>query len=362
MDSYVPNGSWSENRLNVQRVPIEGSNARATIATPKAANSCSSNSTTGETVCTANNTDVYLINGSALTNTLTSGATGSANFTGGSCQNCGVIVDATTNTAWLGIGTNTPPGSAYQSLDLGTGTFASLINSVTGIAEDISIDPIRHLILSPNEAGTYEILQTKPTIGLFENTVGIPDLDSAAEDCTTGIALSTIEFTNQLYIADLSQATFTSGSPAGSWTAPSQIQTFPEFTTFMDGTAGIAVAPNTHLGVVTGEFGGSSFGVIQLPSTSGSGTPAVVDWVAANLPKMPNGLAFDTGLDPHPVTAYVSPNNGKAFALIVDDARTFVAVIDMQALLTALRTAGTHSVSPSVDLLATGIVTFVAVQ
>lgn len=356
----MPNGSWSENRLNIQRVPIEGNNARATIAAPNTVNSCSSNSTTGETVCTANNTDVYLINGSVLTSTLTSGATGEANFSGGSCQNCGVIVDATTNTAWLGIGTKT--GSAYQSLDLGTGAFASPIDSETGISEDMSIDPNRHLILSPNEAGTYEILQTEPTIGLFENLVAMSlELDSAAEDCTTGIALSTIEFTNKLFIADLSQATFTPGSP-GSWTAPSQTQTFPEFSELKSGTSGIAVAPNTHLGVVTGEFGGSSFGVIQLPSTSGSGTPAVVDYVEANLPNMPNGLAFDTGLDPHPVTAYVSPNSGKAFALIVDDVRAFVAVIDMQALLLAPRTPGTHSVSPSVDLLATGIVKFVQVQ
>jgi hypothetical protein len=109
VDSYVPNGRWGQGPVNVQRVPIEGSNARATIVTPNAANSCSSNSTTGETVCTANNTDVYLINGSALTNTLTSGATGAANFSGGVCQNCGVIVDATTNTAWLGISTTTGP-------------------------------------------------------------------------------------------------------------------------------------------------------------------------------------------------------------------------------------------------------------
>jgi len=83
-----------------------------------------------------------------------------------------VIVDAATNTAWLSIGTSNT-GSAYQSLDLGTGTFAAPIDSKTGLSEDIALDPILHLILSPNEAGTFEILQTEPTASLFENNLAI---------------------------------------------------------------------------------------------------------------------------------------------------------------------------------------------
>jgi hypothetical protein len=55
-------------------VPLEGSHSKATIVAPNAVNSCSSNSTTGTTVCVANNTDVYLINGSTLSTTLSSSA------------------------------------------------------------------------------------------------------------------------------------------------------------------------------------------------------------------------------------------------------------------------------------------------
>ncbi len=33
----------------------------------------------------------------------------------------------------------------------------------------------------------------------------------AAEDCTTGIALAADEFTDNIYITDLTQATFTAG-------------------------------------------------------------------------------------------------------------------------------------------------------
>jgi len=38
----------------------------------------------------------------------------------------------------------------------------------------------------------------------------------------------------------------------------------------------------------------------------------------------------------------------------------WVAVIDLQALMNAARTSGTHSVAPSVNLIANGIVRYVA--
>ncbi|WP_304820080.1 hypothetical protein, partial [Candidatus Binatus sp.] len=103
--SYVPDGNWGSSTPNVELVPIEGAGAgplaaRATIVTPAAANSCSSNSITGQTVCTSNGTDVYLINGSTLSNTLTSSAVGTTSFSGGTCSTCGVVVDATTNQAF----------------------------------------------------------------------------------------------------------------------------------------------------------------------------------------------------------------------------------------------------------------------
>ncbi|MDO8434660.1 MAG: hypothetical protein Q7S58_19865, partial [Candidatus Binatus sp.] len=99
--SYVPDGNWGSTSPNVELVPIEGTGiTRATVVTPTAVNSCSSNSTTGQTVCSSNGTDVYLINGSTLSNTLTSSAVGTTSFSGGTCSTCGVVVDATTNQAF----------------------------------------------------------------------------------------------------------------------------------------------------------------------------------------------------------------------------------------------------------------------
>jgi hypothetical protein len=67
----------------------------------------------------------------------------------------------------------------------------------------------------------------------FEKAIvgsGFGEADSSGEDCVTGIALAPGEFSapSEVFIADLTQATFTPGSPAGTWTPPSQVQTLTE--------------------------------------------------------------------------------------------------------------------------------------
>jgi hypothetical protein len=363
--AYLPQGAWFGGTASVKVVPIETSSgigtggASVTVVTGNVPNSCSSNSQTGETVCVGNNTDVYLINGTTLSNTLTSGATSTESFSGGACMNCGVVVESTINKALITIGLSSGGPGGYQLLDLAGNTFESPIPAGGNTSENVSIDPVRHLVLSPNEFSLYQIVNiSTSTAAIFNNQV-LPSgvLDSAAEDCTTGIALSTVEGTDTLFIADLTQAVFTAGSP-GTWTdAASHFQTFPEFAPFAAGTNGIAVAPGTHLGVVTGEFGGNVEGVIQLPSTSGSGTPSVVDYAAYTMPTLPNGAAWSEGFDPHTVTAYVSPNSKKPLAVLENDSFSFVAVVDLQAMLSAPRDAGTHNVSNPIPA---GIVTYIA--
>lgn len=367
VSSYVPKGSWSAGVSGVQVVPLEPIGPPTPIATPSVVNSCSSNSVTGQTVCTANNTDVYLITGTTLNTTLTSGSDSFTSFSGGFCQNCGVAINSSTNTAVVTIGLSTAPSaSGLQFLDLSTNTFAAPIPAANQVSEDVLWDQTRNLILSPNEGGNYDLFQTLTTgTTEFANPVGFGDGDSAAEDCSTGIALSTLEFTDQLYIADLTQAVFSAGPPA-TWTAPQQVQTFPEFGGFGAGTSGIAVAPGSHLGIVAGEFGGNQFGALQLPSTSGSGTPGVVDYAAAVLPNTPDGNAWNQGLDPHTITAYVSPNNSKAYGVMANvsssGSPSFLAIVDLQALLSAPRVSGTHTVDPTFDLILNGVVTYVAAQ
>jgi hypothetical protein len=356
--AYVPHGDWSSANTGIGVLNIEGPAASATIATPNVVNACSADSITGEVVCTANNPDVYLITGTTLNTTLTSGANAFASFSGGSCNNCGVAIDAANNFAYIEEGlTGGTSGQGVQPLNLATNTFGAAFPMHFKVSENIAIDPFLNLVLSPGEDSNYTILGIAPD-GSISGEFGMPvsefDLDSAAEDCTTGIALAASEFTEDIFIEDLTQAIFTSGTP-GSYTAPGQFQTLAGGF-FSAGTSGISVAPgSTHLAVVTGEFGGSLFAALQLPSTSGSGTPALVDYAEASIPGNPAGGScgfFSAGLDPHTVTAYTSPmripatpDDGKAFALFVGNSATCLVRVDLAAIIAAPRIALTHTVT-----------------
>jgi hypothetical protein len=229
---------------------------------------------------------------------------------------------------------------------------------------------VRRLILSATETGNFQIVNSITNV-VFNAAAGpfldpnlgtALELNATVEDCSTGIAAAPGEFSTFILLTDLSQAAYTPGSP-GTWSAPTTIQNFPDFASFTAaGISGMAVAPGSHLAGVTDEFGGPAFGVVQLPATGGAGAPVAPDWVAASMPDDPSG-PWSMGLDPHTVTAYTSPNTGKAILAISNVARTYLALVDMQALLAAPRLPGTHTVDQTatgVDLVGTGIVTFVA--
>jgi hypothetical protein len=182
---------------------------------------------------------------------------------------------------------------------------------------------------------------TGAVLGEFGSPTGMSgEPDSAAEDCATGIALTVGEFSNQVYLADLTQATFVAGSP-GSWSGPHSITTI--IGSYAAGLSGVTVAPGSgHLATVTGEFGGSSFAVLQLPATSGTGTPAIVDYAYVQCL-----TGFTAGFDPHTVSAYTSPNDGKAYTVFANWQTTPPAtlfVVDMAGVLGRPRMADGHTV------------------
>jgi hypothetical protein len=346
---------------NIALVNVEGSSITPQqIITPKPVNSCASNYSTGQVVCTSNDTDVYIISGTTLNSTVNSGGSQTISFSGGDCTNCGISMDPLHNRAVIALSVAGTGG--YQYLNLGASpsfdppfTSKAPTNYGANISENILIDPLRNLILSPNESSNYEIVKIAPlppnsppdefpsatTPAFFEYTVpGNLELDSSGEDCTTGIALASAEFSDssQVFIADLTQATSATGSPAGTWSAPSQVQTLTE-SSLSSGASGLAVAQGTHTGIVTGEFGGNAITAITLPATSGSGTPAITDWVSCNI-----SSTFEIGYDPHTVTAYQSPNGGDAIALVSNSDATSLAVVDLTKMLNPAivpRTTGT---------------------
>jgi hypothetical protein len=345
---YVPVGSWDETGTGVNVVPIEGAGFDGTgkttvIATPNTVNTCAGNSVTGKVVCTSNGNDVYVIAGATLSATLTSAGDSSESFSGGTCKTCNVAIDPSQNKAFLSIGVG--GSAAFQPLDLGSNVLGAPIPSgQTQTSEALLVDTVRGFVLSPNERSDYQLVNTAngQVFDSFFTSESL-EFDSPGEDCTTGIALGTNEESgSRLLLVDLTQLKF-SLSPDGGlpiWSAPYNVQTIPEFATFNAGSDGIAVASNSHIGVITGEFGGNTFGAFVLPPSAGTGTPALVDWVEAAVPATPDSVAFNMGTDPHTVTAYTSPANGKPYAIFEDDTssgssttRTFLAIVDLTGLL-----------------------------
>jgi hypothetical protein len=107
----------------------------------------------------------------------------------------------------------------------------------------------------------------------------------------------------------------------------------------------MVIAPgSSHLSVITGEFGGSSFIVAQLPSVSGAPNPAptVVDWAYVS-----SVCGVNAGLDPHTVSAYTSPNDGKAYGVFASGGPppSSLLVADLAGILALPRNAGTHTVT-----------------
>jgi PEP-CTERM motif len=346
--AYVPFGYWDGGTSGIEQVPLEGSGGTAHFATPGVVNSCASNSATAEVVCSENTKNVDLINGTTLT-TITSGSNTSASFSGGSCQNCGVAINPTDNTAVIAMGITGGSGDGVQVLNLSNNTFNTPFPMSHEVSENVSIDSSRGLLLSPGESGNYTLLKIGAGDIFTEFGMQIGGtLDSAAEDCTTGIALAADEFTDDIFITDLTQAVFTPGSPSGTWTAPGQFINLNDGG-YSAGTSGITSAPGTnHLAVVTGEFGGSAYSALKLPSTSGSGTPTLADYAyVSSMPNTPDGIGFSAGFDPHTITAYTSPNSGKSYAVFVDYATgtpSYLGVVDLACVLAQPRTAGTHNV------------------
>lgn len=323
--AYVAKGSWfglGPIPTGIDVVNVEGTRVVPTlIPTPEAVSSCATNALTGRTVCTTSGTDVYLLSGTTLEATLTSGGTGT--FLAGGCTTCGVTMDPIHDRALVGLGLmgGAGGGAGFQFLDLGSSpSFEPAFSSETSFDVVIStgalVDPYRNRILSPTEGGLSEIIDVTPgtSPAFFERQTG--GVESAGEDCATQIVLpgpldglGPPEPANS-FMTDLTQATFTPGSP-GSWTAPLAYYTLSDSGDAKWGS--VAVAQGTHTAVFAGDADGSNhFVAVALPPTSGSGTPAPVDYVACVLP----APLFTDDL-PQAVTAYKSPNSGDAMAVFV---------------------------------------------
>jgi hypothetical protein len=279
-----------------------------------------------------------------------------------------------TNSGIVGLSLAGGVSAGYQFFSLSSGASVGAV-SVPGtpsdsiLSESPAIEPTKHLLLSANEdslGADFQIINfsSGSPMGFRyadrAKVLGSQILDGAAIDCTTDIAVAGNEGIS-LFITDLTQATFTpgAGSTFGTWTAPAQLQSL---TGLLDITAtGVAIAPSGHVGIMQNEFGTNFFAAFSLPSTSGSGMPAVQDWVAATVPTQPDAKTWSNTFDPHGLTAYTSPTTHVPMGVLLNSARTFIAVVDLNKLLAAPRT-GAHTVNPAFNLVTNGVLTFVSVH
>ena len=324
-------------------------------------------------------------------------------FSGGDCANCGVVIDDDLGGVPTAI-ISTSKG--YLPVQLAPIAIQPIVGTNgEAISGQFGYDPIDHLILSPNYAilnlkhfnsGTphYQIINATDgaAFDLADNntffnangtciTTGggttqrdsLPD--SGAYDVATGIAYGTFRSPSDctgansvedIALFDLTQATFNSAD--GTWSdSGKQIETLSEMTNLTNGITGIAIVPGQSIAIVADrheKFGGEGgFGALSLPTSSGAGVPAMVDWVQAEMPTDPSGKAWAMSNEPNGLTAYVSPNDGKGYGVIVNRSRTYAAVVDVAGLLAAARQMGTqHTLSSSVDLQSAGIVRFVNIR
>jgi hypothetical protein len=374
-------------------VPVVGSGpTRATITTTVPVNSCAANQTTSTVVCTDNQTGIYLINGNALSSMLSSGGVNQKTFSGGSCTTCGVVMDSLRNRAIISIANNAnanpspPPGpGAYQVVNLANNTLSAPINPVgtQSIAESFGLNSLTNMITSANEDGFFDLIDvTNPASPIAYSLPGAPlrpSFDSSAVD-TTNIVVAGGEGSGNILVADLSQATFSLSPPI--WNAPNQIENLiefdPSFGYFSSGITGLAVAFGSHETFLEDEEGtagnGAGIGVIKLPATSGFGTPAAQDWVVAHVPTTPNNATWNMTKDPHGLTAArtnVSITNGslglgvspKGIGFVVNDERTYLAVVDLDGLLAAPRSPNdAHQLDPNFQLLQNNLIAYVPVN
>ncbi|MDQ6766265.1 MAG: hypothetical protein M3Z41_00410, partial [Candidatus Eremiobacteraeota bacterium] len=112
-----------------------------------------------------------------------------------------------------------------------------------------------------------------------------------------------------------------------------------------------------HVVFYAGEFGTNRLGFGLLPTTT-TGT-TISDWAFGTFPNTPDGFAWHSAFDPHPIAAYNDPVNCSDCALSINGAFTWLAVIDLKKLAAATRLSGDlHTIDPAFNLLTNHVIAY----
>ena len=354
--ALVPFGSDDISLVGAASVPIESASgalpAPVSLNTDRV-NSCAQFASTGAAICSGQPGTVDFLASDATSSTVVSDGLSTPGIVNedGSCAGCGIAVDD-----FLGTGILASSGG-YQLLNPSNASVAAPIaGNGEPVAVDFGYDPIGHRILSANYELTDNVFtpSTPPhfeIFNLFRSSNEIFELlndsafftppgrtctgsgtsnrdilpDTTAIDTSTNIAYVTFHSPAQCFtkpiedvaLFDLSQATFTTTGAVGGWTTPGkQIQTLTSLS--FGGITAMSVVSGAHLAIISGQFSSSLVGALKLPATSGSGKPAIADWVQAHMPNDPSGNPWLDWHAPSGLGSYTSPNNGKAYGVMMN--------------------------------------------
>jgi hypothetical protein len=74
---------------------------------------------------------------------------------------------------------------------------------------------------------------------------------------------------------------------------------------------------------------------VALPTTAGTGAPTASDYACATFPTTPDTNEFNSPFDPHATSTF--DLGGKAYGLMFNSEYSYVAVIDLAAMMAAPR-------------------------
>ena len=294
---------------------------------------------------------MYLIDAkqNTLLGNFTVPVTAFAGYSGGSCQICGVVIDAASNNAIL----DTAQGTMLFNLN--TNQFGKSFPNLA--AENFAYNPNTQTALLPTyDQSSFAGLQTlnlsTGLVAQLSTSVGA-EPDSATIDLTTGLAVVPDENTATEYIVNMQQATYSGIT----FTAPSSsfVVNAPVCAPFWT----LASIENvSHLLFLGTEFDGC-LGAAPLPASAVPGappTPASLTW--GRMPNAPDGNSWNNGADPHGIAVFTSVVDGKAYGFLVDSNGPWVAKIDLKGLAGAapLTNGSPNQVDP------TPFVTFLRTQ
>ena len=292
------------------------------------------------------------INATAETNTeFDSGASGTLNFSGGSCTICSVAYDVVDNAFIIEDPNPTASGGRFQRVPEAAPHTIDMTIATSDPQENPGYDYVKNWIFNPGYDSSVLQVADFNTGKLFTTASAISGMftpDSGTVDVGTHVAQTPDECNSaNVTVADLGTATM-SGSTLTVTTGQKNLTSGLSGCLQTDASAEDSVL---HVTFYAGEFGTTDFGFAQMPGTMSSTT--ISDWAFATFPNTPDGGGWSSAFDPHPIAAFNSPVNCPDCAISVNQPFTWMAVVDLNALLKAPRSAtDSHVIDPTYDLLA----------